>query len=169
MRRRTQVIVGGLAALAVGGTLIAELQLPFPGNPPVVMEPQWDSPETRELAARACFDCHSNETKWPWYASVPPFRWLVRDHVWEGREVLNFSEWNRDFEEAEEAAEVVEEGEMPLANYLWLHPEANLAEADKAALIAGLDRTVKGVQPVPSSGEAEEEFEHQEVIEAEQD
>lgn len=134
------------ALLATPFVLVAAAQMVPYGrahdNPAVVLEPAWDTPETRALAARACFDCHSNETKWPWYASVAPMSWLVQDHVDEGREVLNFSEWNRTFEEAGEAAEVVREGEMPIANYLWLHPEARLTAAESAALAAGLAATL---------------------------
>lgn len=113
-------------------------------NPKVIQEPAWDSPATRELAARACFDCHSNETKWPWYSNIAPISWLVQDHVDEGREYLNFSEWNKTYEEAGEAGETVEEGEMPIPNYLWLHPEAKLSVKEKAALIAGLNATLGG-------------------------
>jgi mono/diheme cytochrome c family protein len=111
-------------------------------NPPVVAEPAWDSQITRELASRACFDCHSNETRWPWYAHVAPMSWLVQDHVDEGREVLNFSEWNRPYDEADEAGETVEAGEMPMAAYAWLHRDARLTPAERAALIAGLSATL---------------------------
>lgn len=128
--------------------LLAAIQLVPYGrahaNPPVVQEPAWDTPETRALAVRACYDCHSNETKWPWYASVAPISWLVQDHVDEGREFLNFSEWNKTYEEAGEAAETVQEGEMPIAGYPWLHPEANLSPVEKDALIAGLTATLGG-------------------------
>jgi hypothetical protein len=108
----------------------------------VTKEPAWDSPRTRELAVRACFDCHSNETKWPWYASVAPISWRVQDHVDEGREKLNFSEWDRPQEEAEEAAEVVAEGEMPLWDYLLVHAEARLTADEKRALADGLAATL---------------------------
>ncbi|NVB82954.1 MAG: cytochrome C, partial [Kofleriaceae bacterium] len=54
-------------------------------NPPVASEPAWDSPRTRELAVRACFDCHSNETKWPWYARVAPMSWVLERDVEIGR------------------------------------------------------------------------------------
>ena len=64
-------------------------------NPPVVQEAKWDSPQTRELAARACFNCHSNQTEWPWYSNIAPISWLLYRDVINGREQLNFSEWNR--------------------------------------------------------------------------
>lgn len=110
-------------------------------NPPVVVEPQWADPETRALARRACFDCHSNETIWPWYSNIAPVSWLVQRDVEEGREKLNFSEWNRRYEETDEMGEVVLEGEMPPPVFLITHPEARLTSEERQALAEGLDRT----------------------------
>ena len=110
-------------------------------NPRGRIEPAWDSPETRELVVRACFDCHSNETRWPWYSWIAPMSWLVERDVAEAREHVNFSEWNREQEDVEEAAEEVEEGEMPLWFYTPLHREARLSEEERVALIRGLEAT----------------------------
>lgn len=110
-------------------------------NPPVQGEPFWDSPRTRELAARACFDCHSNQTKWPWYSRIAPVSWLVVKDVERGREHLNASEWQREQKDAREAAEEVREGSMPLPIYLPAHPEARLDAVEKADLIRGLEAT----------------------------
>lgn len=110
-------------------------------NPPVRQEPKWDSPRTRELVARACFDCHSNETKWPWYSKIAPVSWLVWYDVEEGRKHLNFSEFDRKQKHAEEASTEVMSDEMPLWYYLPLHPEAKLTDDEKLALIDGLDAT----------------------------
>ena len=112
-------------------------------NPPVGPEPAWDSPATRELAKQACFDCHSNETEWPAYASIAPVSWLVQRDVNEGRAVLNFSEWLRPQEEAKEAAEEVVEGEMPPAAYTLVHAHARLSAADRNRLARGLARTLR--------------------------
>jgi cytochrome c551/c552 len=111
-------------------------------NPPVVQEPAWEDPVVRDLAEQACFDCHSNETDWsPWYADIAPASWLVQRDVVEGREHLNFSEWSAGRpEEADETAEVVLEGEMPPFQYLIMHPEARLSEAQKQQLASGLAR-----------------------------
>jgi len=111
-------------------------------NPKVVAEPKWDSPQTRALFMRACGDCHSNETKWPWYSNVAPISWSVVHHVEEGREHFNISTWGvQKKNKGDEAAEEVEEGEMPLASYLLAHPEARLSDAEKEALIQGLKNT----------------------------
>lgn len=107
-------------------------------NPPVVAEPQWDSSKTRGLVKSACFDCHSNETEWPWYSHVAPVSWLIQRDVEKGRSKLNFSEWNRPEQEADEAAEKVRNGEMPLWFYLPLHPEARMSAAEKDTFIRKL-------------------------------
>lgn len=109
-------------------------------NPPVLAEPAWDSPQTREMAVRACFDCHSNEVIWPWYSNVAPFSWLVQYDVDEGRAELNFSEWHTG-QEGHEAAETVREREMPPRQYLWTHPDARLTDTERATLNAGFIAT----------------------------
>jgi hypothetical protein len=110
-------------------------------NPPVLAEPVWDSQATRDIAARACFDCHSNETRWPWYSNVAPVSWLVYRDVQKGREELNFSQWGQGEQEVDEIVEVVQEGEMPLPIYLPTHPEARLSADEKQALIQGFQNT----------------------------
>jgi len=111
-------------------------------NPPVVEEPNWDSQQTRDLAVRACFDCHSNEVIWPWYSNIAPISWLVQRDADVGREVLNFSDWrNYPPEEADELGEVIAEGEMPPSQYLLLHAQARLTSGEKDQLISGLYAT----------------------------
>lgn len=125
--------------------LVAAQMIPYGRsrtNPPVVAEPRWDSPMTRDLARRACFDCHSNETEWPWYSRVAPVSWLVAWDVQEGRAVLNVSEWQRPQEEAREAAETVTEGEMPPRLYTLMHAHARLSDSERAALVSGLTATL---------------------------
>jgi hypothetical protein len=124
------------------------------GNPPVVAEPQWSSPDVRALAQRACFDCHSNESRWPWYSHVAPISWLVQRDVDEGRAALNFSEWNRPQEEAGEAADAVIEQEMPPAIYLPLHADARLTHVERAALVDGL-RAMFGNDAGPGEDESD--------------
>ena len=112
-------------------------------NPPAGAEPTWDSSDTRALAKQACFDCHSNETKWPAYSQVAPVSWLIQHDVAEGRAALNFSEWQRPQEEATEAAEEVLEGEMPLRIYWLMHAHARLGAVDRERLARGLERTLR--------------------------
>jgi len=111
-------------------------------NPQIVAEPKWDTPKTRELFMKACVDCHSFETKWPAYSNVAPISWIVYNHVVEGREHFNVSNWGHQKKnEGEDAAEELEEGEMPLASYLLVHPEAKLSKDEKKQLIQGLKNT----------------------------
>ncbi|KAF0093719.1 MAG: hypothetical protein E1N59_2549 [Puniceicoccaceae bacterium 5H] len=112
-------------------------------NPPVEAQPQWDSPETEGLARAACFDCHSNETEWPWYSYVAPVSWWTVHHVEEGRSMFNMSEegFGR---HADDAAEEVEEGEMPIWPYDWAHAGARLSEEERAQLVQGLRATFGG-------------------------
>jgi mono/diheme cytochrome c family protein len=135
------------ARIALGTALALVVAIQFmpygraQANPPVLAEPAWDSPGTRALFMRACADCHSNETRWPWYTAVAPASWLIARDVTEGREKLNISEWGRGGQDADEAADTVREGEMPPWFYLPLHAEAALSSAERQALIAGLVAT----------------------------
>jgi len=116
-------------------------------NPPIVREPNWDNAETRALAQRACFDCHSHETVWPWYSQVAPVSWLIQKDANEGRQMLNFSDWGkgREGEKPEELVKSIREGEMPLKIYLPLHPEVRLSDSERAALIMGFERMTSTV------------------------
>lgn len=126
----------GIAVVVVFGGLQL---LPFGhiDNPPVSAEPAWPSPQVRQLAVRACFDCHSNETSLEWFDRVAPASWIVADHVKGGRQSVNFSEWDRRqrSDDLDDLDEVVEDGDMPPRDYVWLHREAKLSEAEKQTLI----------------------------------
>jgi len=111
-------------------------------NPPGRVEPRWDSAATRVLAARACFDCHSNETVWPWYSHVAPLSWLTQRDVDKGRRKLNFSQWDSPQKEARESAKAVRTGKMPPWFYSAVHPDSRLAPAEVQALLQGLDGTL---------------------------
>lgn len=136
--------LAAMALVAAMAVLVAIQLVPYGHdhtNPPVVSEPAWDSATTRALFYRACADCHSNETVWPWYSSVAPVSWLVVRDVDEGRAKFNISQLGQGENEADEAAKTVQEGEMPPKVYLPTHPEARLTEAERQQLIAGLTAT----------------------------
>jgi len=110
-------------------------------NPAVVAEPNWPNPQTRELAVRACYNCHSNQTVEPWYSKIAPVSWVLTNHVNDGRDQLNFSEWDaRQARQMRDAVESIEEGSMPPSYYTWfgLHRDAKLTPEEEATLIAGL-------------------------------
>ncbi len=137
MLKRT--LIGTVLGLVIIG--IAIQLVPYGRNhtnPPVTSEPVWNSPQTRELAARACFDCHSNQTVWPWYSNIAPVSWLVQRDVDQGRRRLNFSEWNQPQRGGREAARIIQRGEMPQWFYVIMHPTAKLSPNDTQLLIQGL-------------------------------
>ncbi len=135
-----------LIVVIAGIVLFAALQLVPYGrdhtNPPVVMEPKWDSPETRALAKRACFDCHSNETVWPWYSNIAPPSWLVYKDIVEGRQQFNFSNWDQQSVRARRLAQMINDGQMPPPQYLLIHSEARLTAAEKQKLTDGFQKSM---------------------------
>lgn len=115
-------------------------------NPPVT-KPIVAPKQVMDILQRSCFDCHSNESRWPWYAYVAPVSWLVVHDVDEGRRELNFSHWGDLSQKQRESAasEVLEEidsGKMPLDIYLRMHSEARISDADFAVLEAWADGDV---------------------------
>ena len=111
-------------------------------NPAVVAEPNWDSQATRDLVVLACFDCHSNETVWPWYSKIAPVSMLVYQDVINGRRELNFSEYGEHNIDIEEITREILDGYMPLPIYLTMHPEARLTDAERAKLVEGLQNSL---------------------------
>lgn len=129
-----------VAGLVVLGALIAVQFVPVEvgSNPPVTGDIP-TTPEVKALLRRACYDCHSNETVWPWYTRIAPVSWLMARDVREGRAELNFSTWNqydtrRQVKKLEESWEEVAEGEMPPWFYLPVHRNARLSAEDRALL-----------------------------------
>jgi hypothetical protein len=138
-RRRRILLRAGLGLLAVA----VLLQLVPYGrdhtNPPVTEDAPWPDGRARELATAACFDCHSNQTRWPPHSYVAPFSWLVTRDVEQGRDELNFSTWDEDDGEADDAAEAVADGSMPPRRDVLVHPDAALSEEERQALVAALE------------------------------
>jgi hypothetical protein len=129
-----------LALIAFGGSLSRKQngQASLEANDYRNAEPFRGS-EVGNKLARACGDCHSNQTNLPWYGHVAPISWWIKSHVREGREELNFSEWTRYSarqrrDELESICGVISNGRMPPASYAALHPEARLGAPDKKAL-----------------------------------
>lgn len=144
MRRLILFAAGFLLALFILMQLVPVAR----DNPPITREVKWDSPQTRDLAKRACFDCHSNETVWPAYANIAPIKFLLANHVVEGREHLNFSQWDQPNDDFEEVDETVKKGEMPPWDYLLMHPEAKLSAAENEQLLSGLRATFQQDPPI---------------------
>jgi Haem-binding domain len=143
------VLLWGIGLALAFTILLTVGALLYEKNPAVVQEPAWDSPQTRQLAQRACFDCHSNQTQWPWFDKLPVSSWLAVLDTFRGRRHLNFSEWglnpagserNRS---ASEIVRVIQRNSMPPSLYTLMHPDAKLTPAEKQQLIDGLLASLK--------------------------
>jgi hypothetical protein len=98
-------------------------------------------PDVAATVRRACYDCHSNQTRWPWYSGVAPMSWLVVGHVTDGRQRLNFDDWNahsprRTTPPLDAICGQISQGKMPLPSYLLAHQDSKLSQADVAQLCA---------------------------------
>ncbi len=134
--RLTQYVLFSMAALALGIQFIPVALT----NPPVSKELVWDSPQTQALARRACYDCHSNEVQWPWYARIAPASWLIAHDVKSARERLNFSAISED-DRVGLLVKQITSGSMPPTDYRALHAPARLTPHEKNEYIAGLRRS----------------------------
>jgi len=142
--------------LGVAATLLAAQLFQIDKNNPVYEKSndilsQVSAPaEVKAILKQACYDCHSYETKYPWYTNVAPLSWWIEEHIEDGRKHFNFSEWgNYDLKKKkhklEELIEMVEEGEMPLDSYTWAHNEADLSEEQIDTLIGWTKSTMAGL------------------------
>lgn len=107
--------------------------------------------DVKILLKTSCFDCHSNTASYPWYTNVAPVSWWIKHHINEGREELNFNVWGsysikRKLHKLEEIEEMIEENEMPLPSYLWVHGEAKLTNQQQKKLIIWAKRLRTGEQ-----------------------
>lgn len=132
-----KILFGVIALLVVVFVLIQFVPVDR-SNPPVESDIP-TPPEVKAILKRACYDCHSNETMWPWYSRIAPFSWILARDVHEGRAELNFSTWDRystkeQVKKMKKSWEEVQEGEMPPWYYLPVHRDASLSEADRQVL-----------------------------------
>jgi hypothetical protein len=138
MRKRTKILLGLLAFF------VFVQFIPVPKtNPPVAGEIQVP-PDVKAVLRKSCYDCHSNETVWPWYNRVAPASWLLYRDVTQGRRAMNFSAWqqmptDRQNRRRKGVWDEVSSGGMPPWFYLPLHPAAKVSAADKAILKAWSD------------------------------
>ena len=142
MKRNPKWLLIGLAIVVVA----IQLYQPERTNPPIeqarTVEAQTEiSPAASAIVNRACKDCHSHQTRWPWYSFVAPVSWAVADDVEHARSHVNFSdgaEYAREDADDKlgEICEEVEKGAMPLASYRWMHEQARLSGQDVQAICA---------------------------------
>jgi hypothetical protein len=124
-----------------------------PENPTDTLEASTQVPQNVEaILTRSCADCHSNRTTYPWYSNVSPFSWFLANHINEGRQELNISTWNttdvkRRVRKLDKMCEEVQNGEMPLPSYLWIHWDAKLSTDDVNTLCSWTDSEKQRLQP----------------------
>ena len=130
-----------------------------PGHQPYALSNEHPVPaDVQSILQVACYDCHTNNTRYPWYSKIQPFAWWLARHVDEGKEHFNFDEYtNRrpryKYHKMEEVVEQIDKGEMPLKSYTWTHKDARLTEEQKAKLIAWANSVMdqlKGKYPIDS-------------------
>jgi hypothetical protein len=138
-----------LALFIISGAMVIFLLIqliPFGHNrinPPTVSEPYWSSLQARALVKEYCFQCHSNETNWTWYANIAPGSWLIAYDVIKGRHEFNFSDWSNNPGELDEMMEKIQEGDMPPIQYWLFHPSSRLNEQQKQELIEALKSSIQ--------------------------
>ncbi len=138
MAKYRRVLIGIVVVVVVGLLIIQVVPVMGRTNPPVQSQLKWSSPEGEKLARAACFDCHSNETVWPWYSYIAPISWLTVHDVQEGRQKLNFSDLSAGEVEMDEITGQIQRGAMPPAYYMVTHPDARLTDQQKSVLIAAI-------------------------------
>lgn len=137
-------IIKILAGLIVVAFIVIQFFRIDKTNPPIAEADTIDAaiavpPDIKLILGRSCNDCHSNNTVYPWYSSVQPVAWFLKDHINEGRRELNFSEFNtysakKKKRKLEEICEMVDSAAMPLPSYLWIHRDAVLSDSEKRVL-----------------------------------
>jgi hypothetical protein len=137
------------AALFLGASLVIQLARPARTNPPTyeartLSATAHVTPEAKAVLERACRDCHSHETRWPWYSNIAPVSWFVIDHVNSGRRHFNYSDWAQYDEDKKQRilkdiCDLTRKKDMPIPSYLWMHGDAHVSEGDTAALCAWTD------------------------------
>ena len=157
-----------LVAVLIGIQFVRPERTNPPVDPNRTVQAHLPVPEAvTNILKRSCYDCHSNETRWPWYSNIAPISWLIADDVDHGRSHVNFSEWPAEDPKKvrkilDEVCEVVEEGEMPLEAYVWLHPSAKLSEQDVATICEWTEQAIQQLgEPSPTTSEREGETEEE--------
>ena len=150
MKLRTKIL-GGIAIviIIIQFFQIDKSEIDFDRSKDLLVNENVPS-EVKQILKQACYDCHSYETTYPWYTNIAPFSWWIGEHIEEGREHLNFSEWanfsvKKKKHKLDELLEEVGEGEMPLASYTWAHSEARLTAEQKEALLTWAKTTMNSL------------------------
>lgn len=149
--KKWSVIIGSVLILVV---IVIQFFRPEKNNSPVstddlIFNVQIPNGVKRTLV-NACYDCHSNQTRYPWYSNIAPVSWLLANHIKEGKAHLNFSEWKKyskreQISHLSDICEVVENGEMPLKGYAFMHSDAIILEYQVKELCAWTEEAAKTI------------------------
>jgi len=129
------------------------------GDQPNAIEKSFAIPEdVKTILQKACNDCHTNNTRYPWYSNIQPVDWWLTNHINEGKKKLNFDEYTNkrlryQYDNMKETIDLVKKGEMPLNSYTWIHKDAILTDNEKNKLIGwaeGIMDTMKAKYPLDS-------------------
>ena len=129
-----------IAILVIVGIFVIMQLIPLNQTNPAIIQDVAAPQEIADILKTSCYDCHSNETIWPWYSRIAPGSFLITRDVIKGREHLNFSDFSEltafdSTDIADELIEVLEDGEMPMLPYLLLHPDASLSDSEMQTLL----------------------------------
>ena len=122
------------------------------------VQPNYIPADVKTILAKACYDCHSNNTRYPWYANLQPLHWWLEKHIKNGKKEINFDDYTNkslryQYHKMEEVIEQVKEGEMPLNSYTWIHKDAKLTTEEKAKITGWAQSvldTMKATYPIDS-------------------
>ena len=147
----------------LGAVGLSQLFVPDRTNPPVVagrdlLASNTPPAEVVGLLRSACYDCHSHETRWPWYTRVSPMSWWIADHIQDGRKELNFSDWPYDRprrmrSNLRNIATEVENKTMPLPSYTWIHKESRLSQQQRQLLIDWAEKQIELLKEDEAEGQ----------------
>ena len=135
MKKKVMILI----VVVLGAIQLIPHEFDMPETDPTMVF-KTDNVEVHNILNKACMDCHSNQTEYPWYASITPVNYWLAGHIKEGREHLNFSEWNTypaadQRHVAKEIVEVIEKKEMPMLFYWLIHWDAKLTPEERQTLV----------------------------------
>ncbi|WP_026898122.1 heme-binding domain-containing protein [Daejeonella oryzae] len=152
MSRTQKILIGVLAIIILIQFIRPAKNISVAATPNDIFE-HYQAPDTlKQLIKTACYDCHSNNTVYPWYSNIQPVAWWLNDHVEEGKSKLNFSEFatytaKKGDHKLEEVMEEVKEGNMPLKSYTLIHTKTKLNTSQREAIVQWAMQTRKQIQP----------------------
>jgi hypothetical protein len=149
--KRVLMIIGAVVLLAL---IVIQFFRPVKNQSPVTQDDiifNIDIPAgVKRTIVNACYDCHSNQTRYPWYSRIAPVSWMMASHVKEGKENLNFSDWKKyskreQISKLNDICEMVEKGEMPLKSYTFMHSEAIILEYQQKDLCTWTEEAARKI------------------------